>query len=66
MIKAVAEQLGNTREVCRKYYIHPIIAEAYAEGKLLPLIEKCRSAADASDGLFPEERAVMALLRQRR
>jgi DNA topoisomerase-1 len=64
MIKTVAEQLGNTQAVCRKYYVHPIIAERYGEGELLPLLEKYRTAADTVDGFYPEERTVMALLRK--
>jgi len=32
MIDTVAERLGNTRAVCRKYYIHPTLIEAYQRG----------------------------------
>ncbi len=31
-IDAVAERLGNTRAVCRKYYIHPALLQAYERG----------------------------------
>jgi DNA topoisomerase-1 len=31
-------KLGNTRAVCRKYYIHPVLIEAYLEGDVLPPI----------------------------
>jgi DNA topoisomerase-1 len=31
-VDQVAERLGNTRAICRKYYVHPIIIEAYMEG----------------------------------
>ncbi len=31
-IDAVAERLGNTRAVCRKYYIHPALLHAYLQG----------------------------------
>lgn len=64
MIKDVAEKLGNTQAVCRKYYIHPQIAESYSKGKLLDLLKKYQKAADSKDGLYPEEMAVMALLRK--
>lgn len=64
MIKSVAAQLGNTRAVCRKYYVHPIIAEAYTQGKLLPLLEKHQSSPETSGELYPEEQTVMTLLRQ--
>jgi len=35
-IDRTAERLGNTRAVCRKYYIHPVLLEAYLEGVVLP------------------------------
>ena len=31
-IDLVAARLGNTRDVCRKYYVHPRVTEAYQEG----------------------------------
>ena len=31
-IDAVAARLGNTRAVCRKYYIHPALLQAYEHG----------------------------------
>lgn len=34
-VDAVAEQLGNTRAVCRKYYIHPTVIKSYMNGKVL-------------------------------
>jgi DNA topoisomerase-1 len=36
-IDAVAERLGNTRAVCRKYYIHPALLHAYHLGLTAPL-----------------------------
>ena len=35
-IDATAGRLGNTRAVCRKYYIHPALLEAYLDGEVLP------------------------------
>jgi len=35
-IDCTAERLGNTRAVCRKYYIHPALLEAYIDGAVLP------------------------------
>jgi DNA topoisomerase I len=39
-IDRTAERLGNTRAVCRKYYIHPALIEAYLEGEVLPPLPK--------------------------
>jgi DNA topoisomerase-1 len=35
-IDAVAERLGNTRSVCRKYYVHPALIDAYRMGETIP------------------------------
>ena len=35
-IDAVAERLGNTRAVCRKYYMHPSLIDAYLMGETIP------------------------------
>ena len=35
-IEAAASRLGNTRAVCRKYYVHPALIEAYLMGVVLP------------------------------
>ena len=31
-VDVVAERLGNTRTVCRKYYVHPAVLHAYLQG----------------------------------
>ncbi|MCR4304319.1 MAG: DNA topoisomerase IB [Gallionella sp.] len=36
-LDAVAERLGNTRAVCRKYYVHPALLDAYHLGFTAPL-----------------------------
>ncbi len=33
-IERVAHQLGNTKAVCRKCYIHPAVIDAYVDGSL--------------------------------
>src|SRR6266852_1659368 len=35
-LDAVAERLGNTRAVCRKYYVHPALISAYLMGETIP------------------------------
>ena len=35
-IDAVSERLGNTRTVCRKYYVHPALIDAYLMGRTVP------------------------------
>jgi DNA topoisomerase-1 len=35
-VDAVAARLGNTRAVCRKYYVHPALLRAYFMGRVVP------------------------------
>ena len=55
-IDVVAERLGNTRAVCRKYYIHPALLEAYAGGRTVAL-------EPAAPGKAARRRGVAALRR---
>jgi len=68
-IDQVARKLGNTRSVCRKYYVHPVLIEAYMEGFVLPAAvanehSLPRDAARPA-GLRRDEIAVVELLRTR-
>ncbi|HEX5476802.1 MAG TPA: DNA topoisomerase IB [Burkholderiales bacterium] len=42
-IDAVAARLGNTRSVCRKYYVHPALLEAYHLGLTVPQAPAARA-----------------------
>src|SRR5687768_9721213 len=63
-IDKVAEQLNNTRAVCRKYYVHPAVFETYLAGTMLKALENgnARAAAEAAAGLREDEQAVVRLL----
>jgi DNA topoisomerase I len=39
VVKSVAEKLGNTPATCRKFYIHPVVIDAYMDGALPQLLE---------------------------
>ncbi len=59
----VAKQLGNTRTVCKKYYVHPTIIELYTDHKLGKYFkdivsDECNTGADLSG----EEKALMKIL----
>jgi len=41
-IDNAAEGLGNTRSVCRSYYVHPFIVENYENGKIQSYIKKIK------------------------
>ena len=66
-IESVAKQLGNTKAVCRKCYIHPAVIDSYLEGSLVEVLKRRAEdrIANTLHHLRPEEAAVLALLRER-
>ena len=66
-MRATADALGNTAAVCRQAYVHPIVVEAYLDGRLGgALVRAAEDTDDPPAGTTPgEERAVATLLRQR-
>jgi len=64
VLNRVSTQLGNTRTVCKKYYVNPVIIDLYENRSLdkyfksLEKIEKDDNHADLS----PEEKIVMQIL----
>jgi DNA topoisomerase-1 len=64
-VKTVAEALGNTPAVCRSYYVHPGVINAYLDQSLGEVMaEAMASNGAATSGLTAEEKAVMTLLRK--
>jgi DNA topoisomerase-1 len=61
-VDRVAEQLNNTRAVCRKYYIHPTVLESYLAGTMLSGLGNGTRSATASSALTHEEKALVRLL----
>ena len=60
----VAEHLGNTRTVCKKYYVHPLIISLY-ENKSLEKYFTELDAIEVNDGkadLTAEEKMIMKIL----
>jgi DNA topoisomerase-1 len=66
-IDRTAERLGNTRAVCRKYYIHPVLIEAYLEGAVVPPLPEQEWQARQPHGptLRRHEAEVLAFLKAR-
>jgi len=66
-VDLTAKRLGNTRSVCRKYYIHPALIEAYLEGSVLPPLPERRWNARKSTGptLRQHEMDVLGFLKAR-
>jgi DNA topoisomerase-1 len=65
-IEQVAKDLGNTRDVCRKCYVHPAVVDAYMDGTLAETLQRRAESQMKSSlrSLRPEEAAVLALLQQ--
>jgi DNA topoisomerase-1 len=61
-VDQVAEALGNTRAVCRKGYIHPVVFHAYLAGITLSSVTPSR--AKAMNGLSNAEARLVALLQR--
>lgn len=66
VVEAVAGLLGNTRAVCRKSYIHPLVLDAYLEGSLEGHIKTAGAGRRSPNGLRAEEELTLALLRRSR
>lgn len=64
VLDKVAEQLGNTRTVCKKYYVHPTLLELYGQGKLQPWLGKKEGQSRRRKGLEPEEQLLMNILKK--
>jgi DNA topoisomerase I len=64
-IEQVARQLGNTRAVCRKCYVHPAVIEAYMDGTMTKAAAQRARAAKAVGKLTAAETAVLSLLQRR-
>ena len=58
----VSDHLGNTPAVCRRYYVHPDILDAYHAGTLSGRLRR-RHAGNTPAGLRPPEAAVLDILR---
>ncbi|CAD7798463.1 hypothetical protein CHRY9390_00340 [Chryseobacterium aquaeductus] len=63
-LEIVAEHLGNTSTVCRKYYVHPLVINLYENNsikKYLDELEKIEEN-DGKAGLTHEEKLVLKIL----
>ena len=63
-VKDTAARLGNTPAVCRQYYVHPDVLDAFRAGDLRDRLRR-RNAGNTPAGLRPPEAAVLDLLAER-
>jgi DNA topoisomerase-1 len=64
-VDRVAERLGNTRAVCRQYYIHPVVVAAYLRGRVVPDAGPRDAERSRDDGgLRRDEAAVLRFIKE--
>lgn len=63
VLDEVALNLGNTRTVCKKYYVHPSVIKSYEEGAIFKYIKDIDAENDVSAAeLNIAEKALLSLL----
>jgi DNA topoisomerase I len=62
----VSKKLGNTRTVCKKYYVHPGILKLYEEKNLAKYLKELDNIEKPDDltGLTSEEKVLMKILKE--
>lgn len=65
-LEQVAKKLGNTKTVCKKYYIHPSVFTHYEEGRLqhyLDKVKQLKGEEGALNAVSAEEQITMEYMR---
>ncbi len=62
LIKLISKKLGNTKAVCRQYYVHPEILKFSLES--CPLPDELQSNEEGKNYLTPAEEKVLELLKK--
>ena len=62
----VSKKLGNTRTVCKKYYVHPALIQLYEANNLSGYLKELDmlEEPDNKSGLTAEEKVLMKILKQ--
>jgi DNA topoisomerase I len=66
VVEAVSKQLGNTKAVCRKCYIHPIIINTYLEGSLPVSLTEIESHIEKHMTQLKKDEATVILFLQQK
>src|SRR5205823_7688328 len=63
VLDEVAVNLGNTRTVCKKYYVHPTVIKSYEEGTLFKYISNLdEEQEEKASELRAAEKALLNIL----
>jgi len=63
-VKHTARQLHNTTTICRQYYIHPGLFEAYQSGELFEMLNDLPPVDETPYALRDDEAALITVLRK--
>lgn len=68
MLDEVSSKLGNTRTVCKKYYVFPPLIESFEQGTLYPYLKKVKNIppAAAETALTIDEKVLLSYLKNER
>ena len=59
VVDRVAARLGNTRAVCRRCYIHPLVIEAWNEGRLGDELSRAKTRMRRNPAPLSEDEAIL-------
>ncbi|MGB5820273.1 MAG: DNA topoisomerase IB [Saonia sp.] len=59
-----AKALGNTRNVCKKYYVHPLLVASYENGAISKTFEQTERTVKPKRFFSPSENAVLQLYKK--
>jgi len=62
VLDKVSGQLGNSRTVCKKYYVHPSLLEMYEDGKLEKWLTKKENGSASETTLSTVEKKLLNIL----
>lgn len=62
-IDGVASKLGNTRTVCKNYYIHPELMNHYEQNKLCGLLQSINKTNDEEQQIAKTEKLLLKFLK---
>ena len=67
VLDMVSKELGNTRTVCKKYYVHPGLIQLYEDNKLVKYLKELEGVPATpaeGPGLTGEEEVLMKILKR--
>lgn len=64
VLDEVSSKLGNTRNICKKYYVHPGLFKLYEQKEILKYINPRKITGKKDKNFSPDEHLLMTLLKK--